>query len=102
MRDYGLTFLKTPIYVDNSAAVSITNNPVQHSKTKHIAIRHHFIRDCREKDIIVVSNIKTEFQCADLFTKAFDRNRFNFLLKLNGITKCVLEEDDGDVSDSEI
>jgi uncharacterized membrane protein YciS (DUF1049 family) len=101
MRDYGLSFLKTPIYVDNSAAVSITNNPVQHSKTKHIAIRHHFIRDCREKDIIVVSNIKTEFQCADLFTKAFDRNRFNFLLKLNGITKCVLE-DDGDVSDSDI
>jgi uncharacterized membrane protein YciS (DUF1049 family) len=101
MRDYGLTFLKTPIYVDNSAAVSITNNPVQHSKTKHIAIRHHFIRDCREKDIIVVTNIKTEFQCADLFTKAFDRNRFNFLLKLNGIQRCVLDEDDGDLSDSE-
>jgi len=52
MRDYGLRFLNTPINVDNTAVISITKNPVQHSKTKHIDIRYHFIRDCYEKKLI--------------------------------------------------
>ncbi|KAI3797827.1 hypothetical protein L1987_33091 [Smallanthus sonchifolius] len=45
MLDYGMTFMATPIHIDNMSAISITNNSVQHSKTKHIDIMYHFIRD---------------------------------------------------------
>jgi hypothetical protein len=85
MRDYGLRFLNTPINVDNTAAISITKNPVQHSKTKHIDIRYHFIRDCYEKKLIDIKKIHTDFQKADLFTKTFNKSRFDFLLSENGI-----------------
>ncbi|KAJ0819688.1 putative RNA-directed DNA polymerase [Helianthus annuus] len=85
LRDYGFEFLTTPIYVDNSAALDITKNPVQHSKTKHIEIKYHFIRDCFEKRLIDVVKVHTDDQRADLFTKAFDKSRFDFLLLVNGI-----------------
>ncbi|KAJ0765403.1 putative RNA-directed DNA polymerase [Helianthus annuus] len=85
LRDYGFEFLTTPIYVDNSAALDITRNPVQHSKTKHIEIKYHFIRDCFEKRLIDVVKVHTDDQRADLFTKAFDKSRFDFLLLVNGI-----------------
>ena len=99
MRDYGLQFLTTPIYVDNSAAISITKNPVQHSKTKHIEIRYHFIHDCYEKKLIDLVKIHTDFQRADLFTKAFDKSRFDFLLNENDIKtlKSAGEEADSGV-----
>ncbi|KAJ9542188.1 hypothetical protein OSB04_028694 [Centaurea solstitialis] len=80
MLDYGLTFLHTPIYIDNSSAISIVNNPVKHSKTKHIEIRFHFIRDCNEKKLIQVLKVHTDYQLADLFTKSFDIGRFIFLI----------------------
>ncbi|KAI3714975.1 hypothetical protein L6452_21938 [Arctium lappa] len=72
MLDYGVTFLHTPIFTDNSSAISIVNNPVKHSKTKHIETRYHFIRDCNEKKLIQVAKVHTDNQFADLFTKAFD------------------------------
>ncbi|KAJ9538963.1 hypothetical protein OSB04_031696 [Centaurea solstitialis] len=61
MLDYGLTFLNTPIYIDNSSAISIVNNPVKHSKTKHIEIRFHFIRDSNEKKLIQVKFVSTAY-----------------------------------------
>ncbi|KAI3729851.1 hypothetical protein L6452_18522 [Arctium lappa] len=79
MMDYGVTFLHTPIFIDNSSAISIVNNPVKHSKTKHIEIRYHFIRDCNEKKLVQVVKLHTDNQFADLFTKAFDVGRFTFL-----------------------
>ncbi|KAJ9565499.1 hypothetical protein OSB04_001465 [Centaurea solstitialis] len=72
MQDYGLSFLQTPIYIDNNSAISIVNNPVKHSKTKHIEIKYHLIRDCNEKKLIQVQKVHTDDQYADLFTKAFD------------------------------
>ncbi|KAI3715584.1 hypothetical protein L6452_22570 [Arctium lappa] len=72
MLDYGVTFLHTPIFIDNSSAISIVNNPVKHSKTKHIEIRYHFIKDCNEKKLIQAAKVHTDNQFADLFTKAFD------------------------------
>ncbi|KAI3824843.1 hypothetical protein L1987_06314 [Smallanthus sonchifolius] len=54
--------------------MSITNNLVKHSKTKHIEIRHHFIRDCVEKGLIELVKVHTDNNFADLFTKAFDRS----------------------------
>ncbi|KAJ9567533.1 hypothetical protein OSB04_003499 [Centaurea solstitialis] len=80
MQDYGLSFLQTPIYIDNNSAISIVNNPVKHSKTKHIEIKYHFIRDCNEKKLVQVLKVHTDDQYADLFTKAFDVGRFTFLV----------------------
>jgi len=87
LRDYGLQFSNTPIYVDNSAAIAVTKNPVQHSKTKHIEIKYHFIRDCFDKKLIDVVKIQTDFQKADLYTKALDKPRFLYLLEANGVKK---------------
>ncbi|KAI3805359.1 hypothetical protein L1987_27670 [Smallanthus sonchifolius] len=69
LRDYGLNFTGTPMLIDNNANMSITNNPVKHSKTKHIEIRYHFIRDCAEKRLIELVKVHTEDNFTDLFTK---------------------------------
>ncbi|GKA20578.1 putative ribonuclease H-like domain-containing protein [Tanacetum coccineum] len=63
-----------------AAANCYGQNPVYHSKTKHIEIRHHFIRDCYEKKLISVEKIHTDFNVADLLTKPFDGPRFNYLV----------------------
>ncbi|KAI3813843.1 hypothetical protein L1987_18578 [Smallanthus sonchifolius] len=69
----GCQFLGTPMLIDNNVTMSITNNPVKHSKTKHIEIRYHFIRDCVEKRLIELVKVHTDDNFANLFTKAFDR-----------------------------
>ncbi|GJR22397.1 putative ribonuclease H-like domain-containing protein [Tanacetum coccineum] len=78
--DYGFNFMNTKIYIDNESTICIVKNPVFHSKTKHIEIRHHFIRDAYEKKLIQVLKIHTDDNVADLLTKAFDVSRFNFLI----------------------
>ncbi|GJU26280.1 hypothetical protein Tco_1164901, partial [Tanacetum coccineum] len=72
MVDYGFNFMNTKIYIDSESTICIVKNPVYHSKTKHIAIRHHFIRDAYEKKLIQVLKIHTNDNVADLLTKAFD------------------------------
>ncbi|GJZ35256.1 hypothetical protein Tco_0581073 [Tanacetum coccineum] len=84
MLDYGFNFMNTKIYIDNESTICIVKNPVFHSKTKHIAIRHHFIRDAYEKKLIQVLKIHTNDNVADLLTKAFDVSRFQFLVKRKG------------------
>jgi hypothetical protein len=61
---------------DNESAVKIANNPVQHSRTKHIDIRHHFLRDHVAKNDISLEGVRTEDQLADIFTKSFDEATF--------------------------
>ncbi|GJZ94964.1 putative ribonuclease H-like domain-containing protein [Tanacetum coccineum] len=70
--DYGFKFMNIKIYIDNESTICIVKNPVFHSKTKHIEIRHHFIRDAYEKKLIQVLKIHTDDNVADLLTKAFD------------------------------
>ncbi|GJW34282.1 putative ribonuclease H-like domain-containing protein [Tanacetum coccineum] len=82
MLDYGFNFMQTKIHVDNESAICVVKNPVYHSKTKHIEIRHHFIRDSYEKRLIEMVKIHTDNNVADLLTKAFDVSRFNFLVAL--------------------
>ncbi|GJT34053.1 copia protein [Tanacetum coccineum] len=74
------TFMNTKIHIDNESTICIVKNPVYHSKTKHIEIRHHFIRDCYEKKLIHVEKIHTDLNVADLLTKPFDGPRFNYLV----------------------
>ncbi|GKB00120.1 putative ribonuclease H-like domain-containing protein [Tanacetum coccineum] len=80
MLDYGFNFMNTKISIDNESIICIVKNPVFQSKTKHIEIRHHFIRDCYKKKLISVIKIHTDHNVVDLFTKAFDVSRFNFLI----------------------
>ncbi|GKF09674.1 hypothetical protein Tco_0043898, partial [Tanacetum coccineum] len=75
MLDYGFNFMNTKIYIDNESTICIVKNLVFHSKTKHIEIRHHFIRDSYEKKLIQVIKIHTDHNVADLLTKAFDVSR---------------------------
>ncbi|GJX96649.1 hypothetical protein Tco_0352447, partial [Tanacetum coccineum] len=85
MLDYGFNFMNTKIYIDNESTIYIVKNPVFHSKTKHIEIRHHFIRDSYEKKLIQVIKIHTDQNVADLLTKAFDASMFNFLIASIGL-----------------
>ncbi|GJV93049.1 hypothetical protein Tco_1540862, partial [Tanacetum coccineum] len=73
--DYGFIFMNIKIYIDNESTICIVKKPIYHSKTKHIAIRHQFIRDAYEKKLIQVLKIHTDDNVADLLTKAFDVSR---------------------------
>ncbi|GJT39732.1 putative ribonuclease H-like domain-containing protein [Tanacetum coccineum] len=84
MLDYGFNFMNTKIHIDNESTICIVKNPVFHSKTKHIEIRHHFIRDSYEKKLIQVIKIHTDHNVADLLTKAFDVSRLKNLGKPKG------------------
>ncbi|GJR18166.1 ribonuclease H-like domain, reverse transcriptase, RNA-dependent DNA polymerase [Tanacetum coccineum] len=75
MLDYGFNFMNTKIYIDNESTICIVKNPVFHSKTKHIEIRHHFVRDSYEKKLIRVIKIHTNHNVVDLLTKAFNVSR---------------------------
>ncbi|GJT93883.1 putative ribonuclease H-like domain-containing protein [Tanacetum coccineum] len=85
MLDYGFNFMNIKVFIDNESTICIVKNLVFHSKTKHIEIRHHFIRDCYEKKLIQVIKIHTDHNVADILTKAFDVSRFNFLIASIGL-----------------
>ncbi|GJQ97161.1 putative ribonuclease H-like domain-containing protein [Tanacetum coccineum] len=75
MLNYGFNFMNTKIHIDNNeSTICIVKNPVFHSKTKHVEIRHHFIRDSYEKKLIQVIKIHTDHNVANL-TKAFNVSR---------------------------
>ncbi|GJS71529.1 hypothetical protein Tco_0704370 [Tanacetum coccineum] len=81
--------MNTKIHIDNESTICIVKNPINHSKTKHIEIRHHFIRDCYEKKLISVEKIHTDLNVADLLTKSFDGPRFNYLVVSIGFAEIV-------------
>ncbi|GJX90674.1 putative ribonuclease H-like domain-containing protein, partial [Tanacetum coccineum] len=87
--DYGFNFMNTIIHIDNQSTICIIKNPVYHSKTKHIEIRHHFIRDCYEKKLIQVQKIHTDLNVADLLTKAFDGPRKDGTQQLNATIDSI-------------
>ena len=79
LEDYGESQNKIPIKCDNTSAINLTKNPIQHSRTKHIEIRHHFIRDHVENEDIILEYVPTENQLADIFTKPLNSKRFEFI-----------------------
>ncbi|GKC79640.1 putative ribonuclease H-like domain-containing protein, partial [Tanacetum coccineum] len=85
MPDYGYNFMNTKIFIDNESTICIVKNPVFHSKTKHIEIRHHFIRDSNEKKLIQMIKIYTDQNVADLLTKATNVGRFQYLIASIGM-----------------
>ena len=78
--DYGMKLTKIPIYCDNTSAIAITENPVQHSRTKHINIRYHFIREHVMNGTVELHFVPTDKQLADIFTKPLDEATFSRLV----------------------
>jgi hypothetical protein len=79
LRNFGREFNKIPLLCDNDSAIKLANNPLQHSRTKHIDIKHHFLRDHEAKGDIELFHVTTKNQLADIFTKPLDETRFCFL-----------------------
>nr|GFB15650.1 copia protein [Tanacetum cinerariifolium] len=88
LTDYGFHFDKMPMYCDSKAAIAISCNPVQHSRTKHIDVRYHFIKEKVKKGIVELFFVGTEYQIADLFTKALPVERFKYLVRQLGM-RCL-------------
>ncbi|GJY44244.1 retrovirus-related pol polyprotein from transposon TNT 1-94 [Tanacetum coccineum] len=80
LTNYDIIHEKVPIFCDNTSAIAISNNPVLHSRTKHIYIRYHFIRDHILKGDIELHFIPTQYQLADIFTKPLDEPTFKRLI----------------------
>ncbi|GJU81994.1 hypothetical protein Tco_1284359 [Tanacetum coccineum] len=80
LTDYGFGFNKIPMYCDNKSAIALCCNNVQHSRSKHIDIRFHFIKEHVENGVIELYFVNTEYQLADIFTKALGRERIEFLI----------------------
>ncbi|GJU34416.1 retrovirus-related pol polyprotein from transposon TNT 1-94 [Tanacetum coccineum] len=85
LTDYGFAFNKIPLYCDNRSTIALCYNTVQHSQSKHIDIRHHFIRKKVEKGVVELYFVSTDYQLTDIFTKALQRERFEFLLPRLGM-----------------
>jgi hypothetical protein len=68
-----------PIYCDNTSTINISNNPVMHSKTKHIPIKYHFLREQVAEKNIRVEYVGTKEQVVDIFTKPLPREAFEYI-----------------------
>ncbi|GJR30591.1 retrovirus-related pol polyprotein from transposon TNT 1-94 [Tanacetum coccineum] len=86
--DYGFKYNWILMYCDSKSAIAISCNPVQHSKTKHIDIRYHFIKEHVERGTVEIYFVGTEYQLADLFTKALPKERFEYLVHRIGM-RCM-------------
>ncbi|GKB31941.1 hypothetical protein Tco_0871342 [Tanacetum coccineum] len=77
LKDYGFNYNKIPLYCDSQSAIAISCKPVQHSRTKHIHTRYHFIKEYVENGINELYFVRTEYQLADMFTKALPKDKFS-------------------------
>nr|GEZ29712.1 retrovirus-related Pol polyprotein from transposon TNT 1-94 [Tanacetum cinerariifolium] len=100
LTDYGFNFKKIPLYCDNHSAIALCCNNIQHSRSKHIDIRHHFIREQVERGVVELYFVTTDYQLTDIFTKALPRQRFELILLCLGMKsmspttlKCLQEEE---------
>ena len=92
LTDYGFTFDRIPMYCDSKSAIAISCNPVHHSKTKHIRVRYHFIKEHVEEGTVELFFVKTDYQLADIFTKALPKERFDDLVRRLGMRSLTPEE----------
>ncbi|GKG03955.1 hypothetical protein Tco_0314342 [Tanacetum coccineum] len=82
LQDYGFNYNKIPLYCDSQSAIAISCNPVQHSCTKHIYTRYHFIKEQVKNGIIKL------YQLANMYTKALSEDRFQYLVRRIGM-RCL-------------
>ncbi|GJZ82890.1 retrotransposon protein, putative, unclassified [Tanacetum coccineum] len=80
LKDYGFDYNKILLYCDSQSAIAISCNHVQHSRIKHINVHYHFIKEQVENGIVELYFVRTEYQLADMFTKAFSKERFEYLV----------------------
>ncbi|GJT94957.1 hypothetical protein Tco_1090475 [Tanacetum coccineum] len=73
LSDYGFAYNYIPLYCDNKSVIALCCNNVQHSRSKHIDIRHHFIREQVEKGVVELYFVRAGYQLVDIFTKALPR-----------------------------
>nr|GFB45766.1 copia protein [Tanacetum cinerariifolium] len=103
LTDYGFDFNKIPLYCDNCSAIALCCNNILHSRSKHIDIHPHFIREQVEKGVVELYFVSTAYQLADIFTKALPRQRFEFILPRLGMqsmsptTLKRLQEEKGNI-----
>nr|GEY32474.1 retrovirus-related Pol polyprotein from transposon TNT 1-94 [Tanacetum cinerariifolium] len=110
LTDYGYNFNKIPVCCNLKSAIDISCNPVQHSRMKHIVVRCHFIKEHVENDMIELYFVKTDYQLADIFTKALPVDIFNYLVCRLGMRSLCPQEldrlaklhDDGNLSRANI
>jgi hypothetical protein len=76
LQDFSYNLSKVPLLCDNESAIRLIDNPVEHSRTKHIYIRYHFLRDHQQKEDMDVCHISTDHQLANIFTMTLDEKRF--------------------------
>jgi hypothetical protein len=79
LRDYGYKLSKVPLLCDNESAIHMADNPIEHSRTKHIDIQYHFLRDHQQKGYIEIAYVSTHNQLANIFTKPLDEKTFSKL-----------------------
>nr|GEW30311.1 retrotransposon protein, putative, unclassified [Tanacetum cinerariifolium] len=92
LQDYGFNYNKIPLYCDPQLAIAISCNLVQHSPTKHIHTRYHFIKEQVKNGIIELYFVRTEYQLADMFTKALPEDKFKYLVRRIGMRCMTLAE----------
>ncbi|GJV47619.1 hypothetical protein Tco_1437831 [Tanacetum coccineum] len=88
-----LDSIKLPMYCDNKSAIALCCNNVQHSRSKHIDIRYHFIKEQVENGVVELYFVRTEYHLADIFTKDLCRDRIEFLIDKLGMMKSFLLRD---------
>ncbi|KAJ9682774.1 hypothetical protein PVL29_018656 [Vitis rotundifolia] len=88
LKDYRIDQGTMVVFCDNTSAINISKNPILHSRTKHIDIIHHFIRDLVEDKMVSLEYVPTEGQIADILTKPLDVSRFESLRKSIGL--CIV------------
>ncbi|GJV25515.1 hypothetical protein Tco_1378210 [Tanacetum coccineum] len=91
--DYGIRLDDVPIMCDNKGAIDLSKNPVQHSRTKHIEIRHHFLRNNIQKGKFSIEKVASEDNIADIFTKPLKREVFNYLRLGLGMMELIMDSD---------
>ncbi|GKC85556.1 hypothetical protein Tco_1141273, partial [Tanacetum coccineum] len=92
LTDYGFHFNKNPLYSDLKSAIALSCNTMQHSRTKHITVRYHSIKEQVQNDVVELYFLKTNYQLADIFTKALARECFEFQINRLGMQSITPEE----------
>ena len=89
LEDFKLMYNHIPIKCDNTSAINLSKNPIQHSRTKHIEIRYHFLRDHVQKDNIVLEFTNIHDQLADIFTKPLPEDRLCMIRREIGMMHAM-------------